>query len=187
MISSAVSAALFADQDLQGRGKAGKICHYVLLFDRAVLDAHSHSIIPCRIIMNQDEKEVPLSSTGTKLAYIGQLTITPSGTITTGLIAYPEKDEETTAYIQDFQTDFAEDMNRVVRQSQIPLSISSETGIRMVRSRETAIGDFCANAYRVVSDAEIAFVNGGGIRADLPKGNITCCNGPAKRRQLFTA
>lgn len=140
----------------------------------AVLDAHSHSVIPCRIVMDQDGKEVPLSSTGTELAYIGQLTITPSGTITTGLIAYPEKDEETATYIQEIQADFAEDMNRVVGQSQIPLSISSETGIRMVRSRETAIGDFCADAYRIVSDAEIAFVNGGGIRADLPKGDITC-------------
>lgn len=140
----------------------------------AVLDAHSHSIIPCRIIFNQDGKEVLLSSTGTELAYIGQLTITPGGTITTGLISYPGKDEETAAYIREILAAFAEDMNRVVGQSKIPLSISSEAGIRMVRSRETAIGDFCADAYRIVSDAEIAIVNGGGIRADLPKGDITC-------------
>jgi len=142
----------------------------------AVLDAHSHSVIPCRIIMDQDGKEVPLSSTGTELSYIGQLTITPGGMITTGLVAYPEKDEEIAASIQEIQADFAKDMDRVVGQSEIPLSISSEAGIRMVRSRETAIGDFCADAYRAVSGADIAIVNGGGIRADLPKGDITCGN-----------
>lgn len=140
----------------------------------AVLDAHSHSVIPCQIIVDQDGKEVPLSSGGTELSYIGQLTITPSGMITTGLISYPEKDEETAAYIREIQANFAKDMDRVVGQSKISLSISSETGIRMVRSRETAIGDFCADAYRAVSGADIAMVNGGGIRADLPKGDITC-------------
>lgn len=142
----------------------------------AVLDAHSHSVIPCRIIMDQDGKEVPLSSTGTELSYIGQLTITPGGMITTGLVAYPEKDEEISASIREIQADFAKDMDRVVGRSEIPLSISSEAGIRMVRSRETAIGDFCADAYRAVSGADIAIVNGGGIRADLPKGDITCGN-----------
>lgn len=142
----------------------------------AVLDAHSHSVIPCRIIMDQDGKEVPLSSTGTELSYIGQLTITPGGMITTELVAYPEKDEEIAASIQEIQADFAKDMDRVIGQSEIPLSISSEAGIRMVRSRETAIGDFCADAYRAVSGADIAIVNGGGIRADLPKGDITCGN-----------
>ncbi len=140
----------------------------------AVLDGHSHSVIPCQFVKDQSGKEVPLSSTGTELAYIGQLTITTGGTIATGLIAYPEKDEETAAYIGEIQADFTDDMNRVVGQSEIPLSISSETGIRMVRNRETAIGDFCADAYRVVSGAEIAIVNGGGIRADLPAGDITC-------------
>lgn len=140
----------------------------------AVLDAHSHSVIPCQFVTDQDGKEVPLSSTGTELSYIGQLTITPGGMITAGLITYPEKDAETASYIREIQEDFAKDMDRVVGQSEIPLSISSEAGIRMIRSRETAIGDFCADAYRAVSGADIAIVNGGGIRADLPKGSITC-------------
>lgn len=142
----------------------------------AVLDGHSHSVIPCQIVKDQSGKEVLLSSTGTELAYIGQLTIMPGGMLTTGLISYSEKDEETAAYIREIQDNFAEDMNKVVGQSEIPLSISSETGIRMVRSRETAIGDFCADAYRTVSGADIAIVNGGGIRADLPAGDITLGN-----------
>lgn len=140
----------------------------------AVLDGHSHSVIPCQIIKDKSGREVPLSSTGTGLVYIGQLTITSGGNLTTGLIAYPEKDEKTAGYIREIQANFEEDLERVAGRSEVPLSISSGTGVRLVRSRETGIGDFCADAYRAVSGADIAMINGGGIRADLPSGEITC-------------
>ncbi|MBD5443993.1 MAG: bifunctional metallophosphatase/5'-nucleotidase [Lachnospiraceae bacterium] len=140
----------------------------------AVLDGHSHSVISCQIVKDKSGKEVPLSSTGTELAYIGQLTITQSGTITTGLISYSEKDEEMSGNIREIQENFEGDMKRMVGKSEIPLSISSETGIRMVRNRETGIGDFCADAYRMVSGADIAILNGGSIRAGIPAGDITC-------------
>ncbi len=65
---------------------------------------------------------------------IGQLTKTPSGTITTGLITYPDKDGETESYISEILGSFEEDMNRVVGYSEIDLSIASEDGIRMVRN-----------------------------------------------------
>ena len=42
-----------------------------------------------------------------------------------------------------------------------------------MRSRETNLGDLCADAYRAIAGADIAFVNGGGIRADLAAGDIT--------------
>ena len=41
------------------------------------------------------------------------------------------------------------------------------------RKEETNLGDLCADAYRAVSGADIALVNGGGIRADIPAGDIT--------------
>ena len=47
------------------------------------------------------------------------------------------------------------------------------TGERAVRSAETNLGDLCADAYRVMLDADVAFVNGGGVRADIPAGDIT--------------
>lgn len=139
-----------------------------------VLDGHSHSVIPCRMVLNQNGGEVLLSSTGTELANIGQLMITPDGNMMTGLIAdYAAKDEEMNGYIAQIQGRFEETMNRVTAHSDVPLSICSGDGIRLVRIRETGIGDFCADAYRAVSGADIAFINGGGIRADLPEGDIT--------------
>lgn len=138
----------------------------------AVLDGHSHSVIPCRIEKNKLGEEVPLSSTGTKLNNIGQLVITSDGIITVGLISdYPEKDGEMEEYIGRLQSEVEADMERVVAKSEVAL-LASENGIRLVRNRETAIGDFCADAFRELSGADIALMNGGGIRADLPEGEI---------------
>lgn len=139
----------------------------------AVLDGHSHSVIPCRIVQNKSGEDVLLSSTGTKLNNIGQLVITPSGNITAGLISdYPRKDAETAAYVEETQSRFSADMERTAAKSEVILPIT-ENGIRVVRSRETGIGNLCADAFRETANADIALINGGGIRADLPAGEIT--------------
>ncbi len=139
-----------------------------------VLDGHSHSVIPCDILKNKDGEDVLLSSTGTALNNIGQLVITPSGNINVGLIGdYPGRDEKTDACIKDIQNLYEADLERVVAHTDVSLTTVSETGIRLIRNRETNLGDFCADAYRAVSGADIAIVNGGGIRADLHAGDIT--------------
>ena len=45
--------------------------------------------------------------------------------------------------------------------------------MRIIRSAETNLGDLCADAYRYVSGADVAFVNGGGIRVSIKAGDIT--------------
>lgn len=140
----------------------------------AVLDGHSHSTISSRVIRDKDGNAVLLSSTGTKLNAIGQMVITADGYISTGLITeFDEKDSATAVAVEKAKSDFDSILKEVVATSDIALSVSDEKGIRIVRTRETAIGNLCADAYRSVSGADIAVVNGGGIRADLPKGNIT--------------
>lgn len=140
----------------------------------AVLDGHSHSVIPTRLVTDAAGEEVILVSTGTKLNNIGQLVITPAGGVYGGLVSqYDEKDEETDAYVQSVKALYEEKVNRVVATGDILLSCSDGAGIRLVRSRETAIGNLCADAYRDATGADIAIVNGGGIRADLPAGDIT--------------
>ena len=48
-------------------------------------------------------------------------------------------------------------------------------GVPLLRARlaETNLGDFCADAYRDQGGADIAVINGGSIRANIPKGPIT--------------
>ncbi len=140
----------------------------------AVLDGHAHSEISCRPVKNEEGNTVVLSSTGTKLDNIGQLIISASGTVTTGLISELDwKDGATDSFIKDIRSEYEQQMNTVVGESKVDLSISNAEGVRMVRTRETAIGNLCADAYRAVSGADIGLVNGGGVRADIIKGNIT--------------
>ncbi len=140
----------------------------------AVIDGHAHNSIPSRIELDKKGDDVLLSSTGTKFANIGQLVITANGYITAGLISdYNQKDSEIDSYITTVKSSYEETMNKVVATSDIKLSCTDENGIRLVRNRETPIGNLCADAYRYVTGADIAVVNGGGIRADLPQGDIT--------------
>lgn len=139
-----------------------------------VLDGHAHSVISSCVKENKQGEEVILSSTGTKLTNIGQLIITGNGYISTGLISnYEKKDEATSEMIAEIQESYEAQKNQVVASSDITLSTTTEDGVRLVRSRETAIGNLCADAYRIMLDADIGLVNGGGIRADLTKGDIT--------------
>lgn len=139
-----------------------------------VLDGHAHSTIPCYVENNKNGDEVLVSSTGSKFANIGKLVIEADGTITTELISdYEEKDEKIQRYIDVIQATYEEDLKEVVAVSEVKLSGFTGEGIRLVRNRETTIGNFCADAYRYVAKADIALVNGGGIRADLPAGEIT--------------
>lgn len=140
----------------------------------AVLDSDSHSAIDSDMVEKEEGREIPLSSSGTGLENIGQLTITPEGDITTRLISdFEEKDSDMESFIADIQSEYEEELQQVIAGSDVELTTESEDGVRLIRNRETNLGDFCADAYRQIAGADIAFVNGGGIRADLSEGDIT--------------
>ena len=140
----------------------------------AVLDSDSHSAIDSDMVGNEEGREIPISSSGTGLENIGQLTITPEGNITTRLISdFEEKDSDMESFIADIQSEYEEELQQVIAGSDVELTTESEDGVRLIRNRETNLGDFCADAYRQIAGADIAFVNGGGIRADLSEGDIT--------------
>lgn len=139
-----------------------------------LLDGHSHSVISCDVVKNADGGNVLLSSTGTGLDNIGRLTISADGNVQTGLVgSYPETDGEVSSFIEDIEEEYETELNKSIAVSDVTLTTVSDSGVRLIRNRETNLGDFCADAYRAVSGADIAFVNGGGIRADLEAGDIT--------------
>lgn len=139
-----------------------------------VLDGHSHNTVASDKVKNAEGKEVILSQTGTKLATLGKLVIKADGTMTTELVKdYAKQDETTKQVIKGIQESLEKVLGEVVAKSDIELSTNAADGTRAVRNQETAIGDLCADAYRKVSGADIAFVNGGGIRASIKKGDIS--------------
>ena len=147
----------------------------------AVLDGHSHSTIEQEVVKNKDGEEVLLTSTGTKLAAVGALTIAADGTLSTRLHTESIfQDDETTAFVEGIKAQYGETLAKVVASSQVDLIVNDLTAvdsegkpIRIIRSQETNLGDLCADAYRLVSGADIGVVNGGGIRAAIPAGDIT--------------
>ncbi len=152
----------------------------------AFIDGHSHSVMESELVPNKDgSKQVVLTQTGTKLANIGRMTLKADGCITTQLISgYTEQNPDTLAFIAQIESEFAADLAEKVGYTEVALTVlDPQTGNRMVRTRETNLGDLCADAYRYVlgngkpgeayGPADIAFVNGGGVRADIDAGDIT--------------
>ena len=148
----------------------------------AVLDGHSHTVMECELVKNADGEDVILTQTGTKLQNLGTLFINPEdGTLSTQL--HNEtifKDAEAQGVIDEIKAQNEEILNEVVASTQVKLTTTDPTAtaedgspLRIVRSQETNLGDLCADAYRVLLDADIGFVNGGGVRADIDAGDIT--------------
>lgn len=140
------------------------------------IDAHSHSVLENVIVKNKEGADVVHTSTGTKLANVGCLSIGTDGSFKTTLI----NDGGIESFITEIEDSFAELVNTVVASSNVDLVIydpfetdSDGNPIRLIRITETNLGNLCADAYRSISGADIAMVNGGGIRAELKKGDVT--------------
>lgn len=153
------------------------------------LDGHSHDTEQV-VTKNKDGAEVTRSSCGSKLSAVGYSHITSDGKITeTGIWTWTDPDgaprtlglhNKITDYIDKSMSELEEQLHKVVAHSSVLLTVndpdavdSNGNPIRMVRRAETNLGDFCADALRSASGADIAIMNGGGIRADLKKGDVT--------------
>lgn len=145
-----------------------------------MLDGHSHSTFEADIVKNEAGKKVIVSQTGTKFDNIGKLVITKDGKISTELVSldtYTAQDEEVAALVEKVTAEQEKQTGKVIGKTNVDLTtLDPVTGNRAVRSSETNLGDFCADALRTVLDADIAVMNGGGIRADIPTGDITYAN-----------
>ena len=140
------------------------------------IDGHSHEAYQTTVA-NRDGEEVPLTQTGTRLAGIGQVIIDPdAGTITCSLVGpeeVGEPDPEIQAYIDGLKEEYQGQLDQTVATSEVTLNALDEADNWLVRVQETNLGDLCADAFRVVLDADVGLMNGGGIRADIEAGEVT--------------
>ena len=147
----------------------------------ALLDGHSHD--KDQVVMkNKNGEDVLRSGCGTKLEGIGYLRISAeNGAMECGIyewaydFAAPELiKNDITAEVENATAALNEKLAQVVATTQVDLVIKDPaTGVRIVRSAETNLGDLCADAYRNQSGADVAIVNGGGVRVNIAAGNIT--------------
>lgn len=136
-----------------------------------VIDGHEHSIIPSATYKNKNGEDVTLTSSGTKFANIGKVVISGDGDIKTELIraqTVTVESENVTKLIDELTVD-----DYYVGYSDVVLSDCDENGLRVTRRKESGLGNFIADAFRTITNTDIAMINGGGIRAAIPAGEIT--------------
>ena len=163
----------------ESQPKSGITSHQLVATTRgidAVLDGHTHSVIPCDKVANLDGKTVPVTQTGTQFANVGKLLITADGNITTTLI--PTKDITYTnatvkTAIDSIHAEEKDNISRKLCHSDYLLNIYDAKGENLVRRAETNLGDLVTDAYCHVMQAEIGCYNSGGIRNGIKAGTIT--------------
>ena len=147
----------------------------------AFIDGHSHTVMENKQVQDASGKAVTLTQTGSYFANVGEMTIAADGTITTKLIPTHEGMDAGIAAMQTSWVNTVDDMlgeKIAVGDSDFYVT-DPATGKRRIRSGETNLGDFVADGiYTYFNEVEklhcdLAIMNGGGIRADVPAGDWT--------------
>ena len=147
----------------------------------AFIDGHSHTVMENKQVQDASGKAVTLTQTGSYFANVGEMTIAADGTITTKLIPTHDGMDAGIAAMQTGWVNTVDDMlgeKIAVGDSNFYVT-DPATGKRRIRSAETNLGDFVADGiYTYFNEVEklhcdVAIMNGGGIRADVPAGDWT--------------
>ena len=147
----------------------------------AFIDGHSHTVMENVQVQDASGKAVTLTQTGSYFANVGEMTIAADGTITTKLIPTHEGMDAGIAAMQTGWVNTVDDMlgeKIAVGDSDFYVT-DPAVGKRRIRSAETNLGDFVADGiYTYFNEVEklhcdLAIMNGGGIRADVPAGDWT--------------
>ena len=161
----------------------------------AVFDGHTHSVYNVKA-KDKTNAEIPIAQTGTKLESIGKLIIKTDGTIETEIIKEVPKpkningakslnrskserwvDGKTNTFITDLISGYDNELKIIVGYSEFDLIIkpedSTDSHSIYCRVQECTVGDLVADAINNLAKGVFAIVNGGGIRNNMKKGNIT--------------
>ena len=161
----------------------------------AILDGHTH-LIYTETSKDKTGKDIPISQTGTKLESIGKLIIKSNGTFEAENIKeVPEPSDKegaikitrggkerwvnnkTYQFIDNLWNEYSDELNAFIGKSDFDLVIrpSNTTDSHFVfcRYQECSLGNLITDSIKDSTETEIAILNGGGVRNNLPKGNIT--------------
>ncbi len=141
----------------------------------AVIDGHTH-LVYNEQVENAAGEKIWLAQAGTAFQAYGTLTITPdkdpspddiTSTITQAAENIPQ-DESVAKFVERKEAKLKETLDKPVGTLGVFFQVFSPNADGQpwywtARMRETNLGDFVADAYRITLDADIGFVNGGGI------------------------
>ena len=161
----------------------------------AVLDGHTHKVYSDKV-KDKNNKEVPITQTGTKLGAIGELVISKEGTITSRTLdSVPEPEDKTIAeqltrggsqvwvhketheYLDSVWKDYEDYLNTVDGKLDFDMKVlpedSESSQSNLCRLQECTLGDLIGDSYKEMLNADIGILNGGSVRSGLLKGDVT--------------
>ncbi len=145
----------------------------------AFIDGHSHSNVERKEVADKEGNPVVLTQTGEYLNAIGKMTISEEGIAVELITEYANADEEVKAIEDAWAAEVDTLLGEVIAKNEVDFRIKDDEGTRLIRSQETNLGDFAADALYYLFDVtedlgvDVAIMNGGGIRADMPVGDIS--------------
>jgi 2',3'-cyclic-nucleotide 2'-phosphodiesterase/3'-nucleotidase/5'-nucleotidase len=169
LIIVAVHAGAFGDDEDAYSGEVVDAAHRITAPVDLIVSGHTHSLV------ETVENGIPIVqawSSGTALgvvtlSYVRDLEQVVDHTIdvwTTRHSVGARPYGEVTDLVTDYRAEVAEIADA-------PIARLVDT-LERVRGEESALGDLIADAQRAATGDQIAIVNGGGIRTDLPAGSI---------------
>jgi 2',3'-cyclic-nucleotide 2'-phosphodiesterase (5'-nucleotidase family) len=157
----------------------------------AILDGHSHAIYNTTS-KDKKGKDIQINQVGTNLQAIGTLIIKEDANIISEIISeVPEPKNKANAtkikrdkerwvntemynFINNLWTDYEDELNIQFGYSDFDFIIKpEEDSIPLCRYQECTLGNLITDAVKTLGNGEFTIVNGGSIRNNMYKGNLT--------------
>ena len=150
----------------------------------AFIDGHSHTTVAMKEVADEAGETVVLTQTGSYLDALGQMTISADGAITTQLLTGDDLADVTPdADVKAIEDAWVAEINAELGQvigstADVLTNYTADGATRLVRTQETNVGDFAADALYYLFDdmgldVDVAVMNGGGIRNTSTTGDIS--------------
>ena len=164
----------------------------------ALIDGHSHRVYSKKT-PDKNNEDVVLAQTGTKLEYIGVLTIHTDGTLThenINEVTYDSiidgdsyeinrgdkkiwVDKNMHEYINSKFNSFSDKLNEIIGTTEFPLNVyknatqSKQSHEQMSRTSENTLCNLVTDAMKILGHADLTIMNAGSVRDDINEGDIT--------------
>ena len=160
-----------------------------------VLDGHTHKVYNTTT-KDKNNNPIPISQTGTKLANVGQLIIQKDGQIKSLMLdAIPEPSDKSNAmkitrsnkevwvdtnmndFLNNLWKEHETELNEKVADLTYDFIVQPEgltsSSSNYCRIKECTLGDIIADSYKELLSTNLTLLNGGLIRTNLLKGEVT--------------
>lgn len=145
------------------------------------IDGHSHTVMEERFVKNDKGQDVLLTQTGCYFGAIGLLELSDKKSSSRLIKEYNRSDKKVDDMVAAWIAQVDQQMGTKIAACAFPLCSNrpDQNHERLVRKQETNLGDFATDAFYYYLNNDIgvncdaALCNGGGLRTDIPAGEIT--------------